>query len=352
MTTPQSNNRVIVYGYPASPFFQKITTLLTHYGVEWTLVDVSPVMPRPELSQHLGITYRRIPVVFIDGQGYIDTTAAALALERAFGGGSSSKALLRQFPALQLQLALSWSEHVLFRLGAGHLYNAPLNKQFVEDRKQFMPGASFDSDAMKAKVPFVRSQLVANLETIERHLEEQQGGGPFLFGDAVQYLDLSVYMPLNWVQTQLRTGDDLLPTVTAKTADEDWSKYPFPRTLGWLAKVRQYLAQHTIKPVKLSAEQAAAVILQQADKGRQQVEGALSISKDDPLVKAGWISGEKGQKVTVTPVDTGRVPQLGQIVGLNAASVTIKVDVPGGKALLATFPRVNFDIRAQAGAKL
>ncbi|CDU22794.1 uncharacterized protein SPSC_01424 [Sporisorium scitamineum] len=351
MTTPQPNNRVIVYGYPASPFYQKITTLLDHYGVEWTLVDVSPVMPRPQLSKLLGITYRRIPVVFVDGQGYIDTTAAAHALERAFGGGSGSKALFRQFPALQLQLAISWSEAVLFRLGAGHLFQAPLNKQFIEDRKQFMPGTSFDSEAMKAKVPFVRSQLVANLQTIERHLQEQQGS-KFLFGETVQYLDLSVYMSLNWVQTQLRTGDDLLPTVTAKTAKQDWSKYPFPRTLEWLARVREYLEQHRVKPVKLTAEQAAEVILQQAEKDRQQVEDALKISKDDPLVKAGWISGEKGQKVSVTPVDTGRVPQLGQIVGLDAASVTIKVGVPGGKALLATFPRANFDIRAQDGAKL
>ncbi|SJX62820.1 uncharacterized protein SRS1_13649 [Sporisorium reilianum f. sp. reilianum] len=337
MATPQPNNRVIVYGYAASPFYQKITTLLDHYGVEWTLVDVPPVMPRPQLSGLLGITYRRIPVVFVDGQGYIDTTAAAHALERAFG--SRAKSLFRHYPALQLQLALSWSESVLFRLGAGHLYNAPLNKQF-------MPGASFEADAMKAKVPFVRSQLVANLETIERHLVEQKRGR-FLFGDEVQYLDLSVYMSLNWVQTQLRTGDDLLPTVTK--AQQDWSRYPFPRTLEWLASVRAYLAQHRVKPVKLSAEHAAQVILQQ---GRPQAERALSIRGDDPLVKAGWISGHKGQKVSVTPVDTGKVPQLGQIVGLDAVSVTIKVDVPGGKAILATFPRINFDIRAQDGAKL
>ncbi|SPO25873.1 uncharacterized protein UTRI_03238 [Ustilago trichophora] len=350
MASPQPNNRVIMYGYAASPFFQKITFLLDHYGVEWTLVDVPPIMPRPMLSKLLGITYRRIPVVFIDGQAFIDTTAASLALERAFGGGSGSKSLLRQFPALQLQLAVNWAESAIFRLGAGHLYNAPLNEHFVKDRKSFMPGSSFDSESMKAKVPFVRSQLVANLEAIESHLSE--GKSKFLFGDEPQYLDFSLYTPLNWVQTQLRTGEDLLPTVSAKNPSQDWNKFPFPKTLTWLAAVREYLAQHKLKPVKLSAEDAAQVIFKQSEQSAQQVEKEAKISKDDPLVKAGWISGEKGQKVSVTPVDTGRVPQVGKLVGLEKASVTIKIESDGGQAVLATFPRVNFDIRAVDGAKL
>lgn len=350
MTSPQPNNRVIVYGYAASPFHQKITYLLDHYGVEWTLVDVPPVMPRPMLSKHLGITYRRIPVVFIDGQAYIDTTAASLALERAFGTGSGSKPLFRQFPALQLQLAVNWAESALFRLGAGHLYNLPLNEAFVKDRKAFMPGTSFDGEAMKARVPFVRSQLIANLEAIESHLAE--GKGKFLFGQEPQYLDLSLYTPLNWVQTQLRTGEDLLPTVTAKTLEQDWSKFPFPKTLTWLASVREYVGKRKVKPAKLQAEQAAEVILQQSAKNAQKVESEAKASKDDPLAKAGWISGEKGQKVSVTPVDTGRVPQVGTLVGLDRSSVTIKIEAQGGKTILATFPRVNFDIRAVDSAKL
>ncbi|SNX84321.1 uncharacterized protein MEPE_03030 [Melanopsichium pennsylvanicum] len=352
MVSPQPNNRVIVYGYAASPFFQKITYLLAHYGVEYTLVDVPPVMPRPMLSKLLGITYRRIPVVFIDGQAFIDTTAASLALERAFGGGYGSKSLLRQFPTLQLQLAVNWAESAIFRLGAGHLYNAPLNEHFVKDRKSFMPGSSFDSESMKAKVPFVRSQLVANLEAVESHFETQGNGGKFLFGDSPQYLDFSLFTPLNWVQTQLRTGENLLPTVSAKKPTQDWNKYPFPKTLTWLAAVREYLAQHTVKAVKLSAENAAEVIHQQSVKSASKVEQEASVSKEDPLVKAGWLNGEKGQRVSVTPVDTGRVPQVGKLVGLDKASVTIKVENEVGKVLLATFPRVNFDIRAVDGPKL
>lgn len=350
MTSPQPNNRVIVYGYAASPFFQKITYLLDHYGIQWTLVDVPPVMPRPMLSTLLGITYRRIPVVFLDGQAFIDTTAASLALERAFGGGSGAKSLLHQFPSLQHQLAVNWAESTIFRLGAGHLYNAPLNEAFVKDRKQFMPGSSFDSESMKARVPFVRSQLIANLEAIETHLKSAKS--KYLFGDVPQYLDFCLFTPLNWVQTQLRTGEDLLPTVSAKKPNQDWTKFPFPTALTWLAAMREYNAKNKIQPVKLSPEAAAQVIHQQAAKNLATAEKDAKISKDDPLLKAGWLSGEKGQKVSVTPVDTGRVPQLGKLVGLDSTSVTIKVEAEGGKAVLATFPRVNFDIRGQDGAKL
>ncbi|ETS64823.1 glutathione s-transferase [Moesziomyces aphidis] len=348
MATAQPNTRVIVYGYGASPFWQKITFLLDHYGVEWTQVDVPPVMPRPMLSKLLGITYRRIPVVFIDGHAYIDTTAASLALERTFGKGDRS--LLRQFPALQLQLAVHWAESALFRLGAGHLYNAPLNEVFVKDRQSFMPGASFEGEAMKKRIPFIRSQLVASMEAIESQLGE--GRGKFLLGDEPQYLDFCVFTPLNWVQTQLRTGEDLLPTVSAKNPQQDWTKFRFPKTLAWLAEVRAYVAKNKVKPGKLSAEDAAKAVLQQAEASSAKDEGALKVSSDDPLAKAGWISGNKGQKVSVTPVDTGRVPQLGSLVGLDNASVTIKIEAQQGKHILATFPRVNFDIRATDAAKL
>ncbi len=332
------------------PFYQKITFLLDHYGVEWTLVDVPPIMPRPMLSKLLGITYRRIPVVFIDGQGYIDTTAASLALEKAFGGGSGSKSLLRQFPALQLQLAINWAESPIFRLSAGHLYNAPLGDVFIQDRKSFISGMKFDSESMKAGVPFVRSQLTAHLEAIESHLGE--GKGKFLFGETPQYLDFSLFTPLNWVQTQIGTGEDLLPPVSPKKPNQDWTKFPFPKTLTWLADTRAYLAQHKVKPVKLQAEQAAEIIFQQSAQNAQRVENEAKVSKEDALAKAGWISGEKGQKVSVTPVDTGKVPQVGTLVGLEKASVTIKVTAPNGKTILATFPRINFDIRAVDGAKL
>lgn len=311
-------------------------------------------MPRPMLSTLLGITYRRIPVMFLDGQAYIDTTAASLALERAFGGGSGARSLLFKFPALQLQLAVNWAESTMFRLGAGHLYNAPLNEAFVRDRKQFMPGTSFDGGAMKERVPFVRSQLIANLEAIEMHLSGEKGG-KFLFGEEPQYLDFCLFTPLNWVQTQLRTGEDLLPTVSPKSPNQDWSSYPFPKTLTWLAAVRAYVAERKVKPVKLNAEQAAEVILTQSAQTSPQVQKQGKVEKDDPLVKAGWLKGEKGEMVSVTPVDTGRVPQVGRLVGLERASVTIKVDVPGGggNAVLATFPRVNFDIRAHVeGSKL
>ncbi|PWY99749.1 hypothetical protein BCV70DRAFT_200663 [Testicularia cyperi] len=341
-----SNSRVVVYGYASSPFFQKIGALLNHYGVDWTLVEVPPVMPRPMLSKLLGITYRRIPVVFVDGHAYVDTSAAAIALDRAFGS-SNNKSLFDTMASLQLQLAVNWAESPIFRLSAGHLFKAPLNDTFIKDRKSFMPGASFEPAKMEANIPFVRSQLVTHLEAVESHLSSSK----FLLGDRPQYLDFALFTPLNWVQTQLKTGDDLLPPVSSKDGDKDWSSFRFPKTLTWLAAVRKHIAANKAKSTKSSPEDAAKLIVSQSATSSSSVQS--KIDPKDPLVKGGWINGQSGQTVAVTPTDTGRVPQVGNLFALDNTSVTIKVKTAlDGKDILATFPRLNFDIRAVDSAKL
>lgn len=42
--------------------------------------------PRPMLSEELNITYRKIPIIAIDGQFYIDTSLIPKALDETFGG--------------------------------------------------------------------------------------------------------------------------------------------------------------------------------------------------------------------------------------------------------------------------
>jgi hypothetical protein len=45
---------------------------------------VSNILPRPELSELLGVTYRRIPVLAIGNDVYCDTSLISYALERHF----------------------------------------------------------------------------------------------------------------------------------------------------------------------------------------------------------------------------------------------------------------------------
>lgn len=58
------------------------------------------------LSDDLGITYRRIPVLALDGQVYMDTTCIAQVLEDTFGGKPGhGPRLFLQAPAVQKRAA-------------------------------------------------------------------------------------------------------------------------------------------------------------------------------------------------------------------------------------------------------
>jgi hypothetical protein len=72
-------------------------------------VQVSMTLPRPELSETMGITYRRIPILAIGRDFYIDTSLIASTLERRYpasdgygtlfpqrkGGGSSDTGMVK-----------------------------------------------------------------------------------------------------------------------------------------------------------------------------------------------------------------------------------------------------------------
>lgn len=97
--------------------------------------------PRPELSDLLGITYRRIPLLAIGNDVYCDTSLIASVLERRFPASQGYKPL---FPAragggkvdtgLTKALSTYWSDGTLFRLFGNSLPYAKLDANFVKDR--------------------------------------------------------------------------------------------------------------------------------------------------------------------------------------------------------------------------
>lgn len=93
-----SSNRVVLYGYNSSPFYLKVVNLLAHYRVNYDVVKTGFMPPRPMLSEELNITYRKIPLIAIDGQFYIDTSLIAKVLDEKYGGkpGHGASLLLHQ----------------------------------------------------------------------------------------------------------------------------------------------------------------------------------------------------------------------------------------------------------------
>lgn len=86
----------------ASPFYQKTLHLLAHYGVSYDVVQTAAIPPRPMLSEALNITYRRIPLLVLDGEVHIDTAHIARALDATFGDKPGhGHSLLARSPVVQ-----------------------------------------------------------------------------------------------------------------------------------------------------------------------------------------------------------------------------------------------------------
>jgi len=82
----------------------------------------------------------------------------------------------------------------------------------------------------------------------------------------------------------------------------------------------------------------------------------VKVDQYEPLVQSKWLS--EGDFVSVTPTDTGTVPQFGQLVGLTSETVSLKIQPPASpKSFLGHFPRLGYSIKKNSeagglGAKL
>ena len=99
------------------------------------------ILPRPEVSDLLGINYRRVPVFVIGRNAYCDTSLISSAVEKHYaekdghgtlfpkrkGGGSSDTGMIKAF-------ALSYADSMLFPLGAASLPYEKMPEKFIKDR--------------------------------------------------------------------------------------------------------------------------------------------------------------------------------------------------------------------------
>lgn len=106
-------------------------------------LQVPRAPPRPELSQLLGVTYRRIPVLAIGRDLYCDSASIADAIERRFppstgyitlfptraGGGKADTGLVKAFVKF-------YSDTILFGLAVIFLPWDKFPQAFLDDRSK------------------------------------------------------------------------------------------------------------------------------------------------------------------------------------------------------------------------
>ncbi|KAI4519114.1 hypothetical protein K525DRAFT_206856, partial [Schizophyllum commune Loenen D] len=302
-----------IISYDGSPFGAKVESMLAVKRIPAAHVDVAPLLPRPELSELLGLGYRRIPVLAIGRNLYCDTSLIASVLERRFPTSGGHGTL---FPKRR----------------DGSTTDTGLVKAFA----QFYA----DSALFPTAVPFVPWDKVpaafladrSKVRTREITLVEEQlpDGRQWLFDTETPGLaDLSVFFVLNWARS--------LPGTSELFGD----KVKFAKTLEWLRNVQKYIQSQEAtlpKTEKISGKEAA-----------QRIASAAAVEREKPLFdeKTATLLGVKhGEPVAVIPEDNSRdYPTKGLLVGLSDEEVVLEIKGKAG-TFLCHFPRLRYAVVA------
>lgn len=275
---------IILHNYPESPVSEKVRLILGLKKQPWRSVVMPMIMPKPDLVALTG-GYRRAPVMQIGADIYCDSQRIARELERRFPdptlfpGGTEGIGYGLVF----------WSDRPLFMAAVGVAFASMgdrLPQEFLEDRAKFS-GRPIDIERWKKALPLNLDQLRAHAGFVD--------GRAFVHGEAPGLADFGPYLSLWFVA---RGAREAMAGLTES----------FPHIAPWMERVKQ-IGHGEAQPMEPEEALAAA----KADRSETQ----KAADEHDPR------GLKTGDKVTVTPDDTGRDPVTGVLVASNSHEIAI-----------------------------
>lgn len=301
---------IIFHHYPNSPFSEKVRIAFGIKQLAWKSVEVPNILPKPDLMPLTG-GYRKTPVMQVGADIYCDTQLIMMEIERI----APVPALLPKGKEGEARSLAMWIDRNIFWSAVGIVMGAlgdKLPEAFLKDRSEFT-GRSFDPAKLRAAVPMARDQTYAQLSLAEAMLAD---GRNYLLGAEPTLADCALYNPVWFIKARLGP--------TAGPLDR------LPRIVAWSERMKAFGAG---KRQDMPAAEAL-------DVGKAAKPMPASVDAADP-------SGlEAGQKVTVTPDDTGKVPVAGELAGLSADRISIARNDPRVGDVVVHFPRAGFIVQA------
>ncbi len=292
-------------------------------------------MPRPDVAL-LGVKYRRIPIVSIGRDVYLDTRLCLEKLEQKFGPmsdfGPEMAALARLLQSVSLEGGLA--KNAVRMIGA----NSPIMKDpaFLKDRADLLEGVLVFTPESLA---LARPQAIAEIRNIVELLETTllADGRDWLLNTKVPTLADMELWPLHWIFS----GAGGFPADQISAAQ-------YPKAFAWLERFRKTMDTTmgaSPKPETVTGAQAVDLITTSAyDESEGQVD------ENDELVKK--LGLKKGQKVQLWPTDTAsKYKDVGELVRLDYKEVVIEKATEKG-AIRLHAPRQSFTLRVYEGASL
>ncbi|PFH53698.1 hypothetical protein AMATHDRAFT_136684 [Amanita thiersii Skay4041] len=342
---------VIFYRYGPSAFTQKIDMIMTLKNLQHYRVNVQPWLPRPEITQLLGITYRRIPLLAIGNDVYCDTSIIVPELERRFpasngygtiypgnkSSGLDDSNLFRLF-------AQFYSEPTFMSLASGLWKWDTLPEELVKDREleinreellaqRGVSRSNYNSHLVSSSKIFptidVTNYVTPNGNDHQFLLDQQLGDGrEWLFNtEGPSLADISVYFFFTWMKNFPAAQGLVDPSV-------------FPHLFNWKNRLSELIEDEKGKqhpPIVITGEQGADMIVSAPHEPSSVVGFDAS--------EAGLLGIKESDMVSIAPVDTGiNYPTIGKLVALSKSEMVIQVSGTKG-SLRCHFPRLGFSIK-------
>jgi glutathione S-transferase len=299
---------LILHHYSNSPFSEKVRIAFGIKQLAWKSVMIPNIMPKPDLMPLTG-GYRKTPVLQVGADIYCDTQLIMLELERR----APQSPLLPAGRAGEARALAMWVDRNVFWPAVGVVMGAigdKLPEAFHKDRSAFS-GRPFDVAKLKAAAPLAAEQTYAQLVLAEEMLAD---GRPYLLGAAPTLADCALYNPVWFLKERLGGGKAVPPLDRLS------------RIFAWSERMNAF---GNGVPTDMAPTEAL-------DVARTGTPAEATVAPDDP---SGLIAG---QKISVTPDDTGKVPVTGVLAGLAADRISIRRSDPRVGEVMVHFPRAGY----------
>ncbi|KAH8113218.1 hypothetical protein DFH11DRAFT_325744 [Phellopilus nigrolimitatus] len=336
MSTLKNSPPVIFYRYEASPASAKLENVLALKGIPHYRVEVPMTLPRPEITDQLGIGYRRIPILAIGNDVYCDTSLIAPAIEHHF---SETKGFPTLFPprkdggkadtGMIKALTTFYVDRPLFYLASRCLPYQKFTPEFIEDRSKWF-GEPMNVEAILLKQPLFKSLLSSHMSLLEEQLVD---GREWVFDTAaVGYGDISIYSVYGWI-------------IRFRGMREVLSVEKFPKSFAWMGRMSEFVnAKREANAPTIDKIQANAASKLIADSASLQSSEVFFDSDE-----AGLLGLKLGDLVSVAPEDNAtNYPTTGKLVGLSRDEFVLQLRGSAVPSLRCHLPRFNFSVRRSA----
>lgn len=314
-------------------------------------------MPRPILRESFGMTYRKIPVLLVGRDLYVDTSIICEALEHFFpakdgyntlyppaADGKNHRSMIRGF-------ASYWTDRALFRVTTGLIPSSVWRTRFGTDRSNLI-GHKLDPDKLEKKLSFNKSNLDLQLSLLEPLFHD---AGDWIFSTSKPSLaDITLYYQLNWGE-RISAGQGINDLTGGEAPDTNndvigdvFNRQRYPGLYQWYTRAATYL--DSLPQVETRAKNPEQVLGQVA--AYQTSDDRLTVlpTPASQLSSLDHRNGlAEGALVAVAPDDTGvSSPSIGTLVSLTPEEVTIKpqrLENPAKIDVNMHFPRLGFTVR-------